>query len=280
MKDTFRFMLTKENLSVRDIEFLRDVEIRELRQPDGVLIYEIQADSNLIQKMKVLEEAGFIKPIKEELREVESVDDLISLTKRVEVVQGGSLYMRVHLSDHILTFNESQLLTPTMLRKYLLRLGKCLRIRQNDWDELVQYWLDIAEKIDEVSEEDEIIEKFLNYIRECRIVKEVEQAISPYTILLRDGEFFCSTDTVAEKLGVSKRKLRSILSDYIVGSSVQFRSHGRRYRFWRLSAEKCGIDVERQLEEEGAEEAEEAEGEEVLERREREREDEVWEEAD
>lgn len=285
MKDTFRFILTKENISVRDIEFLQGVEIREFRQPDGEIIYEVQADPNLIQKMKVIEEAGFIKPIKEELREVESIEDLIPLTKKVEIVQGGPLYMRVYLGDHILTFNENQLLTPTMLRKYLLRLGKILRIKQKDWEELAQYWLDIAEKVDEVSEEGEIIEKFLNYIRECRIVKEVEQAILPYTILLKDNEFFCSTDTVAEKLSVSKRKLRSILSDYIIGSSVQFRSHGRRYRFWKLS-EKCEIDVKKQLEEEEAEEAEEEVEEEATEEGEEEREErdegaeEVWEEAD
>jgi len=293
MKDTFRFILTKENISIRDIKFLQGVEIKEFRQPDGEIIYEVQADPNLIQKMKVIEEAGFIRPIKEELREVESIEDLIPLTKKVEIVQGGPLYMRVYLGDHILTFNENQLLTPTMLRKYLLRLGKILRIKQKDWEELAQYWLDIAEKVDEVSEEGEIIEKFLNYIRECRIVKEVEQAILPYTILLKDGEFFISTDTVAEKLGVSKRKLRSILSDYIVGGSVQFQSHGRRYRFWKLSEKSvCEIDVKKQLEEEEAEEAEEAEEEaeeEVTEEegRERgehegdgERAEEVWEEAD
>jgi len=293
MKDTFRFILTKENISIRDIKFLQGVEIKEFRQPDGEIIYEVQADPNLIQKMKVIEEAGFIRPIKEEVREVESIEDLIRLTKKVEIVQGGSLYMRVHLGDHILTFNENQLLTPTMFRKYLLRLGKILRIKQKDWEELAQYWLDIAEKVDEVSEEGEIEEKFLNYIRECRIVKEVEQAILPYTILLKDDEFFVSTDTVAEKLGVGKRKLRSILSDYIIGSSVQFRSHGRRYRFWKLSEKSvCEIDVKKQLEEEEVEKAEEAkeeaeeeateEGEEKRDECEGdgERAEEVWEEAD
>jgi len=294
MKDTFRFILTNKNISVKDIEFLQGAEIREFRQPDGEIIYEVQADPNLIQKMKVIEEAGFIRPIKEELREVESIEDLIPLTKKVEIVQGGPLYMRVYLGDHILTFNENQLLTPTMLRKYLLRLGKILRIKQKDWEELAQYWLDIGEKVDEVSEEGEVVEKFLNYIRECRIVKEVEQAILPYTILLKDNEFFCSTDTVAEKLGVGKRKLRSILSDYIIGSSVQFRSHGRRYRFWKLSEKSvCEIDVKKQLEEEEVEEVEEEateerateEGEEEREgcderEEEGERAEEVWEEAD
>ena len=286
MKDTFRFILTNKNISVKDIEFLQGAEIREFRQPDGEIIYEVQADPNLIQKMKVIEEAGFIRPIKEELREVESIEDLIPLTKKVEIVQGGPLYMRVYLGDHILTFNENQLLTPTMLRKYLLRLGKILRIKQKDWEELVQYWLDIGEKVDEVSEEGEVVEKFLNYIKECRIVKEVEQAILPYTILLKDNEFFCSTDTVAEKLGVGKRKLRSFLSDYIIGNSIQFRSHGRKYRFWKLSEKcECEIDVKKQLEEEEAEEAEEGatgEGEEGREEREEEdeRTEEVWEGAD
>ena len=294
MKDTFRFMITKEAYieTVKSAEFLQG-KLREFREPDGKVIYEVQVDAELIQNMKVFEKAGFIKPIKEELREVESIEDLFPLTKKVEIVQGGPLYMRVYLGDHILTFNENQLLTPTMLRKYLLRLGKILRIKQKDWDELLQYWLDIAEKVDEVSEEGEIEEKFLNYIRECRIVKEVEQAILPYTILLKDDEFFISTDTVAEKLGVSKRKLRSILSDYIIGSSVQFRSHGRRYRFWKLSEKSvCEIDMKKQLEEEEAEEVEEAgeeveeeateEGEEERDEREKddERTEEVWEEAD
>jgi len=289
-----RFMLLKG--SIDDLEFLQG-KVSELRDADGTIFYEIpDTDAELIQEIKLLEKMKFVKTIKEEIREIESIEDLFPLTKKVEIVQGGPLYMRVHLGDHILTFNENHLLTPTMLRKYLLRLGIVLRIKQKDWDELLQYWLDIGEKVDEVSEEREIEEKFLNYIRECRIVKEVEQAILPYAILLKDNEFFVSTDTVAEKLGVSKRKLRSILSDYIIGNSIQLRSHGRRYRFWKLSEKSvCEIDVKKQLEEEEAEGAEEVgeeveeeateEGEEGCEGRDEceeggEREGEVWEEAD
>ena len=120
----------------------------------------------------------------------------------------------------------------------------------------MQYWLDIGEKVNEVSEEEEVAEKFLNYVTECRVVEDAKEAVLPYTLLLRDGGIFCSTDTIAEKMGLSKRKLRSILSDYIVGNSVRLRVYGRRYRFWELSADKCGIDIEKQLAKETVEDKE------------------------
>ena len=258
-----RFIVVKEDIPLDDIYFLRG-KYRVVSTPtDPEIIYEV--DDNLRSDMKVLERAGFIKEIKQEIHEVEKVDDLIPMTERVEIIQGGSLFLRVQLGGHTLSFTEGQLLTPTTLRKYLLRMGKVLRISQKDWEELLQYWLDTGNKVNEVSEEEEVAEKFLNYVSECRIVEDAKGAVLPYTLLLRDSRIYCSTDTIAEKMGFSKRKLRSILSDYIVGNSVQLRVYGRRYRFWELSADKCGIDIEKQLAKDEVEEKdvveEEGEGE-------------------
>ena len=239
-----RFMVIKD-IPLDDISFLKG-EYRVVSTPtDPEIIYEV--DEKFREKLKVLEEAGFIKVIKQDLQDIEKVEDLIPMTERVEIVQGGSLFLRVQLGGHTLSFTEGQLLTPTTLRKYLLRMGKVLRISQKDWEELLQYWLDTGNKVNEVSEEEEVAEKFLNYVSECRIVEDAKGAVLPYTLLLRDGRIYCSTDTIAEKMGFSKRKLRSILSDYIVGNSVQLRVYGRRYRFWEISADKCGIDIEKQL---------------------------------
>jgi len=239
-----RFVVVKD-ISLDEIDFLRG-KYKEVSAPtDPEVIYEV--DDNLRNDMKVLERAGFIKEIKQELHDVEKVEDLIPMTERVEIVQGGSLFLRVQLAGHTLTFTEGQLLTATTLRKYLLRMGKVLSIKQKDWEELLQYWLDTGEKVNEISEEEEVAEKFLNYVSECRIVEDTKEAVLPYTLLARDGGIYCSTDTIAEKMGISKRKLRSILSDYIVGNSVQLRVYGRRYRFWEISADKCGINPEKQL---------------------------------
>jgi len=251
-----RFMVIKD-IPLDDISFLKG-EYKKVSAPtDPEIIYEV--DEKFREKLKVLEEAGFIRVIKQDLHDIEKVEDLIPMTERVEIVQGGSLFLRVQLAGHTLSFTEGQLLSPTALRKYLLRMGKVLRIKQKDWEELLQYWLDTGEKVNEVSEEEEVAEKFLNYIGECRVVEDTKEALLPYTLLLRDGGIYCSTDTVAEKMGLSKRKLRSILSDYIVGNSVRLRVYGRRYRFWEISADKCGIDIEKQLVKDIVEEKEEGE---------------------
>jgi len=248
-----RFMVIKD-IPLDDISFLKG-EYKKVSAPtDPEIIYEV--DEKFREKLKVLEEAGFIRVIKQDLHDIEKVEDLIPMTERV---QGGSLFLRVQLAGHTLSFTEGQLLSPTALRKYLLRMGKVLRIKQKDWEELLQYWLDTGEKVNEVSEEEEVAEKFLNYIGECRVVEDTKEALLPYTLLLRDGGIYCSTDTVAEKMGLSKRKLRSILSDYIVGNSVRLRVYGRRYRFWEISADKCGIDIEKQLVKDIVEEKEEEE---------------------
>jgi len=257
-----RFMVIKD-IPLDDISFLKGKYKVVSTPTDPEIIYEV--DENYREKLKVLEEAGFIKVIKQDLHEIEKVEDLIPMTERVEIVQGGSLFLRVQLAGHILSFTEGQLLSPTTLRKYLLRMGKVLGIKQKDWEELLQYWLDIGEKVSEVSEEEEVAEKFLNYVTECRVVEDAKEAVLPYTLLLRDGGIFCSTDTIAEKMGISKRKLRSILSDYIVGNSVRLRVYGRRYRFWELSADKCGIDIEKQLAKDTVEEKEVEEEVEVVE---------------
>lgn len=264
-----RFMKVKD-LPLDEIAFLRGRYKIISSVIDGEDIYEV--DDELRDELKVLEKAGFVKIIKGEIHDIEKAEDLLSLTERVEIVEGGSLFLRVQLAGHTLSFTEDQLLTPTALRKYLLRIGKVLSIKQKEWNELLQYWLDIGERVSEVSEDEEVVDKFLNYIGECRVVKDTKEAVLPYVLLMKDGSVYCSTDTIAEKLGMGKRKLRSVLSDYIVGNSVQFRIYDRRHRFWQLSVDKCGINLEKQLAEEVKEEEEEVKEEDDKEK--------DWEEAD
>ncbi|MCD6148320.1 hypothetical protein J7J18_03015, partial [bacterium] len=137
-----RFIVIKD-MPLDDISFLKG-EYRVVSTPtDPEIIYEV--DEKFREKLKVLEEAGFIRVIKQDLHDIDDVEDLIPMTERVEIVQGGSLFLRVQLAGHTLTFTEGQLLSPTTLRKYLLRMGKVLRIKQKDWEELLQYWLDTGE---------------------------------------------------------------------------------------------------------------------------------------
>ena len=213
-------------------------------------VYEISDDYR--SKMKVLEEFGFVKEIKGEITELEQLSDLMRLTDKVELLQGGDIYLKVKLvNGHEFLFSEDEMLGLKAIKQRLLRLKAVIPVTGADWREVLKYWLSIAEEINEPSEERSIAERVLDYLSTCIVYKEKEKVVSPYSLFYDEAtpnSVFCSIDELVERLGYqNRRKLRSILSDYIV-DSARVRVHGRRYRFWLFSVERCEIDLDKQME--------------------------------
>ncbi len=244
-----RFMVIRDDFPLEEVAFLKG-QYRVVSDPtDEEIIYEV--NDALKNKLKIFEEAGFIKEVKGERKELESVEDIIRLTEKVRLIQGGSLYMRVKLLGHNFHFTESQLLTPFALSKQLLRLKKLIKPTTKQWKEILEFWFSISEDIKEESEEEKYIEEVLNYLSDCVIYDDKEMAAAPFS-LYSDGsgdKVYCSIEALCEHLGVSnRRKLRALLSDYIDGNSVRWRVRGKRMRFWCFLTEPCEIDIEKQKE--------------------------------
>jgi len=252
-----RFVIVKDDFYPDEVTFLRGV-YKVVKDPmSNILVYEVPA--TLKSKLEVLEEAGIVRVIKEEsIKDISSILDLIGLTERVEMLQGGSVLLRVTLRDgHIFTFTESQLTKPYAIQKMLLRLKKIVKVRKDEWVELLKYWFSISEDIEEISEDDEIREKVITYLKSCVIYTDKWKSLGYRTLLYieKDNDrVYCYSNNLKRLLGdISLRKIRWILSDYIVGKSLQLRIEkensglGNRYRFWAFGIEKCGIDLEQQL---------------------------------
>ncbi len=228
--------------------------------PD-VVVYRIKKETDTIfSQMKVMESCGFLKIMKE-VNELEDAEDILHMTRRVEKLKSTSgssspMYLKVHFPHTTFLLTESELLSPTKFRKCLLREGKFIFISGKVWVPLVQAWLDMSEEIREESEDEQIIDRVLNYLVNCVVHEDVGKAVSRNTLYHDkedDGVAYCHIDSVMEVINskkkdeISNRKLRVILSEYIDGDSIQKRIYNNRYRFWRFKIEKVHIDLERQL---------------------------------
>jgi len=253
-----RFIHINEDvpLSSFDLENLRSTG----EVVDDAIVWEV--DDSSVETVKFLEKQGIVKVIKGD-DEIDSVSDIMRLTDKVELLQGGSVIMKIYLLDHVFTLEERQLLTATAFRKQLLRLKKFIQIKPKEWVTLVNYWFDVAKDIHEPSEEETVKEKILNYLRDCTIYTDIHSALSYYTLYYNENEpgvVFCLADNLLKVVDVNRRRLRSILSDE-VQETVQKRYGRARHRFWKFYIKRCGIDLDEQMyrEEEEEEETEELE---------------------
>ena len=146
------------------------------------------------------------------------------------------------------------MVTPATFRKQLLRIGKVIRITNKEWDVILQAWMDMATKINEPSKEEDIIDTVLNYLEECTIYNNISSCTGIKSLYYTKDDHkvvLCRVDNVIHLFeDINKRMMRSILSKYIIGDSIQKRVDGNRVRFWAFSIEKTGIDIEAQMENE------------------------------
>ena len=257
-----RFIVLNENFHIGDIKIFND-KIRVVSEGtiEGTteLIYE--AGESLRDKLKVLEEIGYIKEIKSGQRRIKSAEDVIRHTDEVILLNGGDIYMRVKLLGKEINFTESELLSSIFLKKQLLRFKEVVSISPKEWEDILCYWFTIAREVHETSEEDEIITKVLNYLGDCVIFKDVKYCMGIFSLYFNpdstySDRVYCLVDDLVEFLKFeNRRRLRSILGDYIL-ENRQFSVNGKRKRFWGFDIQKTEINFENQLKEEEIEKEE------------------------
>ncbi len=252
-----KFIWADDDKYPDQVPFLKNnYEIVEDNPDPDVTVYKIKKeDEHTNIRLKLLEEMGFIKIIKE-INELQSVEDIIPMTKRVEKLKSSPMYLKIYFPNTSFLLSESELMTVTKFRKCLLREGKFISIPSKAWWGIVQYWLDVAEEIVEETEDDYVVDKVLNYLSNCIIYEDADKAISRNTLFYDNDEkgVVCShIDAIVEfinnkrKNEISSRKLRAVLSDYVVGDSIRKRIFNNRYRFWMFDIAKSGVDLEKQL---------------------------------
>ena len=220
-----KFIWIDEEKYPDQIPFLKDnyEEMDDSADPD-VIIYKIKKmTDNIYSQMNVLEKCGFLKIFKE-TNEIESVHDIIPMTKRVERIKSSPMYLKIHFPNATFLLSEAELLSSTTFRKCLLREGKFIFISGKDWVDIVQIWLNMSEEIKEESEDDQVVDKVLNYISNCVVYKDIDKAISRSTLYhdkKDNGVVYCFIDALMDiinhkrKNEITSRKLRAIMSDYV-----------------------------------------------------------------
>lgn len=230
---------------------------------DGEVIYCVD-DITVKQELSFLELYGIIRLIHEESSELDNGEDIIRLTESVDILEGGTVYLKVKIMGREFMFTEMQLMSSVTLKRYMLRLGKFFNIKGGEWAAIVQFWLDTGNKTHEISDDEVLIEKTTNYFKKCVIYSDIEKTLG-YHSLFYDGDepstFFCLVDSLIGALQIeNRRKVRSVLSDYIVGDSVQKHVYGEKKRFWRFKIEKCELNLAEQMYEHEDEEVVEEDG--------------------
>jgi hypothetical protein len=244
-----KFVVLHDDFYISDIPSLSECKV--VSSPtDETLIYE--APESLRDKLKVLDEIGLIKEIKGEQNDITSVDDIIRLTESVELLQGGKAVLRVKLLGHELDFTENQILSSEAFRARLIRLRKFIYIPKGKWPELVRFWLSIAKEVSEISEEDELREDILTYLRRCSIYTDIGNAVGRGTLFYSENTpdvAYCLSSHLQELNGKmwSMRKIRWIMREYLAGPSEVKRVRKETKRFWLFLISKTGINLEEQL---------------------------------
>lgn len=218
----------------------------------GEFIYQVE-DISVKPELSFLELYGIIRLIHEESSELDNADDIIRLTDSVDILEGGSVYLKVKLMGKEFMFTELQLMSSVTLKRYMLRLGRFFNIKTVEWAAIVQYWLDTGSKTHEISDDEVLIEKAINYLKKCVIYTDIEKALGYHSLFYDDDEqstVFCLVDSIIGALQIeNRRKVRSVLSDYIEGDSMRKYVYGERKRFWQFKIDKCEINLTEQMHE-------------------------------
>jgi len=252
-----KFIWLDENKYIDSIPFLKNNYENTENSPDpDYIVYNVKKSSpEIYSQMHLLEKCGFLKIVKE-INELESAEDIIPMTKRVEKLKSSPMYLKVYFPETSFLLSETELLSSTQFRKCLLREGKFIYIAPKDWVSIVKAWLNISVEIIEETEDEQMTDQILNYLINCVVYTDVDKAISRNTLFhdkKDNGVVYCFIDGIMEVINykrkneITSRKLRAILSDYVDGNSIQKRIFNNRYRFWRFKIEKAGVDIEKQL---------------------------------
>ena len=243
-----KFFIIRDDLYPDQILYLRG-NCTVVSNDEGLSVFE--TSDKLYPKLKALEEAGFIKIIRD-LNEINEPLDVLLCTEKVQMIRRGPVRLYVYILGHKLEFTDGELLGPTALMRGLLCLKKYIPISHKNWSLILDEWLSMAEDIEEISEEDEVNEKVLAYLQSCTIYTEKANAVGGSALFYDESDknvVYSFNENISRLFDdkLSMKKLRGCLDDFLAGNSVQISIFGVKRRFWRFDIGKCEIDLKKRL---------------------------------
>ena len=209
------------------------------------------SDPDLKVKLDLLQELGIIRLIRDEQQMITGVEDILRLTESVEMLTGGQMHLKVRLAGNEYRFSEAETDNGRKLRRSLIRTGVVLTITMKDWNAILGYWLDIAERKRDISDDEDVLENALNFLRSSRIYTDITSTLGRYTLFYEPKTpliVYCNTDALMKYLDRDdKRKMSSILSRYLDGPSVQKYVSKERKRYWKFDIAGCNLNLEDQM---------------------------------
>lgn len=160
-------------------------------------------------------------------------------------------------SSHEIVVEEVENLTPKKFRIEFQRIYGILlpNLPYTQWACLVTRWLvnrELGSEVEEISEHQEIIDAILENITSSRLIKGMGASIFG-TVYYHDDAILVPTDTIrniSEKINrnITLRKVSSIVTDYLLGSTKTYRTAEGVIRMWRFDPAKVGVDTTTALE--------------------------------
>jgi hypothetical protein len=175
-------------------------------------------------------------------------------------------YYRIKLPDGDIILNEQECLLCTKFRTEYQRIYGILlpNLPQVKWACLMTEWLmrrKQGEDVEEVSEHQEIVDAIIEHITSARLIRGVG-APTFGTVYHADDAILVPNDTIrtiATRINrtLQMRKVSSIVSSYLVGSTKTYRTTSGMVRMWRFDPAKVGVNTENALDLEVGEDTDE-----------------------
>jgi hypothetical protein len=224
-------------------------------------IFEVLSDKlpKIKGNMFLLEKMGYIKIDKASIT-IDDQYDIVPATEKVMMTNSSPISMQIYFNDFTVILTENEILTSLAFKKKMFQKKKFLYISKNMWPKIMQMWFDMAEVVEEQSEDDMIRESVLNYLLQCTISDDLNIGYLLNTLYLPNkdkrediGVVWCRTSNIYDlvnkdrKIIIDPRKMRFIFSKYIRGNSFQERVSGGKQSFWRILIDKTEIDIDKQF---------------------------------
>jgi len=185
----------------------------------------------------------------------EAVEWIKQKTENVSLHYGrGTSYYTITIDQKTFNIKDEELLIPKKFQIwYYNNFAKMLRIDTTIWDNLLEFWAQEAEtKSYETFDEDTgITEYIINKLQSSKPVDNIEETFYRDDRVFIDAEdgnkIYYPTASMKkilerEKYKIELRRLRMILSDYLLSNTTKIRVGNQTARFWVFDNKKIGIE--------------------------------------
>lgn len=187
-----------------------------------------------------------------EMNAVRLTDWIKESTHWVRIYLGKTTYHTINIAGNVFEAESEEVFKNA--RKFESwfydNFGDVLRFNKDLWDDLLKFFSEKAERTEQEksSEEDVIAELILNKLRTSSVVENIEETLNrDDRVFIDDGKLYYPSQNLKRQLDrerahISLEKLRTALSEYLVGNTTIKRVKHLRYRFWIFDPEKVGME--------------------------------------